>query len=70
LGGDGFKWPYHDSYAPGLSVDQQDRVIIRQGLKKQYFPNEKGVFLKKDLKNRQKGIKEIEKQYVEKVMAT
>ena len=29
---EGYKWPYYDSYAPGLGMNTQDKKIVRKGL--------------------------------------
>ena len=63
-GHDGSKWPYYDSYAPDLQMDHKDKRIVRKGLKQQYYPNMAGGFNFKELKGRQKGIKNIEKQFI------
>ena len=35
-----YKWPYYDSYVPGLNMNEADRKIVRLGIKRQYYPNE------------------------------
>ena len=42
-------------------MDHKDKRIVRKGLKQQYYPNMAGGFNIKELKGRQKGIKNIEK---------
>ena len=64
---EGYKWPYYDSYAPGLGMDDKDRKIVRRGIQRQYFPNEHGNFNIKDLNKRKKGIKKIEHQYIDRI---
>ena len=56
----GYKWPYYDSYAPGLGMNKEDKRIVRKGVIQQYFPNQKGNFNNKELKYRTRGIKDIE----------
>ena len=28
----GYKWPYYDSYAPGLGMNKEDKRIVRRGV--------------------------------------
>lgn len=49
---EGYKWPYHDSYVPGLGMNNKDKRVVRKGIQKQYFPNEHCTFNPKDLKQR------------------
>ena len=56
----GYKWPYYDSYAPGLGMNKEDKRIVRRGVIQQYFPNDKGNFNNRELRHRSKGIKDIE----------
>ena len=44
-----------------------DKKVVRKGIQRQYFPNEKGNFNLWDLKKRQKGIKNIEHQYIDRI---
>ena len=44
-----------------------DKVIVSKGIKRQYFPNDQGIFNVKDLKRRKKGIRDIETQYKERI---
>ena len=67
---EGYKWPYHDSYAPDLKMNVQDRRVVKKGLKRQYFPNARGEFNFSELKGREKGIKSIEKQYIHRLQAS
>lgn len=62
-----YKWPYYDSYVPGLGMNDKDKKIVRRGIQRQYFPNEEGNFNVKELVKRKKGIKKIEHQYIERV---
>lgn len=62
-----YKWPYYDSYVPNLGMKEKDKRIVRRGIQKQYFPNEQGRFDLKDLRNRQKGIRNIEHQYIDRI---
>lgn len=45
-------------------MNHKDKRVIRRGLKQQYFPNENGGFNFRELKGRKKGIKNIEKQFI------
>ena len=65
--GDGYKWPYYDSYVPNLSMKKKDRPIVRDSIQKQYFPNVEGNFNYRSLKKRKGGIKNIEETYIERV---
>lgn len=64
---EGYKWPYYDSYVPGLGMNDKDKKIVRRGIQRQYFPNEQGNFNIDELKKRRKGIKKIEHQYIDRV---
>ena len=66
---EGYKWPYHDSYAPDLSMNRKDVRVVRKAIQRQYYPKNEGssCFNLKDLKLRKKGIKSIERQYVDKM---
>ena len=46
---EGYKWPYYDSYVPGLGMNDLDKKIVRRGIQRQYFPNDAGNFNIKDL---------------------
>ena len=41
---DAHKWPYFDSYVPNLGMNDKDRKVIKRGIQRQYFPNERGDF--------------------------
>ena len=64
---EGYKWPYYDSYVPGLGMNVIDKKVVRKGIQRQYFPNERGNFNVHDLKRRRKGIKKIEHQYMDRI---
>ena len=32
--GDGYKWPYYDSYVPNLPMKKKDRPIVRDSIQK------------------------------------
>ena len=64
---EGYKWPYFDSYVPGLGMNDKDKKIVKRGIQRQYFPNEQGNFNMDELKKRHKGIKKIEHQYMDRV---
>ena len=66
----GYKWPYYDSYAPGLGMNKEDKKIVRKGVIQQYYPNEKGNFNNRELRYRSKGIKDIEQQYIARIKTT
>ena len=48
-------------------MTNEDKRIVKKGIKRQYFPNDQGLFNVKDLKKRKKGIKDIEDQYLERI---
>lgn len=29
---EGYKWPYYDSYVPGLGMNDKDKKIVRRGI--------------------------------------
>ena len=62
-----YKWPYYDSYVPGLGMNDKDKRIVRKGIQRQYFPNEQGNFNFQEMKSRKKAIKEIELQYIDRI---
>ena len=64
---EGYKWPYYDSYVPGLGMNDKDKKIVRRGIQRQYFPNDNGNFNMDELKKRKKGIKKIEQKYMDRV---
>ena len=64
---DAYKWPYYDSYVPGLGMNDKDKRIVRRGIQRQYFPNDQGNFNMDELHKRKKGIKNIEHQYMERI---
>ena len=33
-GADGYKWPYYDSYVPGLAMKGLDKKIVRRGIQR------------------------------------
>ena len=62
-----YKWPYFDSYVPGLGMNDKDKRIVKRGIQRQYFPNDQGNFNMKELHKRKHGIKKIEHQYKERI---
>ena len=62
-----YKWPYYDSYVPGLGMNDKDKRVVKKGIQRQYFPNEQGNFNFKEMKSRKKAIKQIEHQYIDRI---
>ena len=48
-------------------MNNKEKVIVKKGIQRQYFPNQEGNFNYKNLKKRVTGIKDIEKTYIERV---
>ena len=48
-------------------MHKPDEQIVKKSISKQYYPSETGNFTLKNLKQRQNGIKKLEKRYMERV---
>ena len=51
-------------------MNKEDKRIVRKGVVRQYFPNDKGNFNNRELRFRSKGIKDIEQQYINRIKTT
>jgi len=51
-------------------MNKEDKRIVRKGVVRQYFPNDKGNFNQRELRFRSKGIKDIEQQYINRIKTT
>ena len=51
-------------------MNKEDKRIVRKGVVRQYFPNDKGHFNQRELRFRSKGIKDIEQQYINRIKTT
>ena len=65
-----YNWPFYDSYTPAVQMKDDDKLIVRKGIKQKYFPNQKQLFNEKALLDRKRGIKNIEKQYITRLRST